>query len=200
MLDSDIGNTILPYVRFYEKEVLNGFKSEQENRPIYDMVDFVRIEIPGNALSIIDTIAGEHHKQQYPMQWARYQNERTDDKIEGTLLRDWALLRASQVKELNHFQFYTVEQVANASDQQVNSVSMIVGMGGHAFRDKARQYLKVAKDSALVQHQNEELGKRDAEIEALKQQMQELMMSLNDKPKRGRPAKDELQESPAESD
>lgn len=175
MLDSDIGNTILPYVRFYDKEVQNNFKSEQENRPIYDMVPFVRIEIPGNSLSIIDTIAGDHHKQQYPMQWARYQNDRTDEKIEGTLLRDWSILRASQVAELKHLKFYTVEQVAQASDQQINVVTSIVGMGGHAFREKAQQYLKLAKDSALVQHQNEELKKRDEEIEALKQQMAQLM-------------------------
>jgi hypothetical protein len=175
MLDSDIGNMILPNVRFYDKEQLNNFKTEQENRPIYDMVTMVRIEIPGNQYSIIDTLAGEHHKRNYPKEWARYQNESTNDKISGTLLSDWSILRASQVKELNHYHFYTVEQVANSSDDQINKVTMIVGMGGHAFREKARQYLKVAKDSAVVEHQNEELQKRDAEIESLKQQMAQLM-------------------------
>lgn len=191
MLDSDIGNSILPHVVFYDKEQINNFKTEQENRPIYDMVTMVRIMIPGNALSIIDTIAGEHHKGNYPKEWARYLNDKTDDNIQGTLLRDWAILRPNQVKELNHFHFYTVEQVANASDEQIGKVAMIAGMGPHAFRDKARQYLKVAKDSATVQHQDEELRKRDQEIDALKQQMTELMASLNsDRKKPGPKAKE----------
>jgi hypothetical protein len=33
-LDSDIGNSILPYVRFYQKEVKHEFNSEKEGRPI----------------------------------------------------------------------------------------------------------------------------------------------------------------------
>jgi hypothetical protein len=198
MLDSDIGNMILPNVRFYDKEQINNFKTEQENRPIYDMVTMVRIEIPGNQYSINDTIAGEHHKKAYPAQWARYQNESTSDKVSGTLLSDWSILRASQVKELNHYHFYTVEQVANSSDEQVGKITMIVGMGGHAFREKARQYLKVAKDNAIVQHQDEELRKRDQEIEVLKQQMAELMSMNQERKKPGpKPKTDEISEEKA---
>lgn len=191
MLDSDIGNSILPAVRFYQKEVQHNFNSEKEGRPIYYMADFVRIEIPGNQYSIIDTFAGENHKKMYPIQWARYQNEKRelgeDMEISGTLLRDWPILTAAQVRELKHYHFYTVEQVANASDDQVGKITMIVGMGGHAFREKAQNYLKRAKDSSILDSQAEELRKRDAEIETLKQQMNALMEKMSDEPKkRGR--------------
>lgn len=194
MLDSDIGNTILPMVRFYQREQLNNFKTKQEGRPIYYMADFVRIEIPGNQYTIIDTFASEYHKKTYPVQWARYQNEKKelgDDSIEGTVLREWNLLTAAQAKELQHYRFYTVEQVANASDSQLAPIVMIVGMGANAFRDKAKAYLARAKDSAIVDAQNEELRKRDAEIEALKSQMNELM---SERKKPGRKPKEETVE------
>ena len=199
MLDSDVGNTILPAVRFYQKEVLHEFNTQKEGRPIYFMADFIRIEIPGNQYSIIDTFAGENHKKLYPIQWARYLNEKKelgdDDQISGTILRDWSLLTAAQAKELKHYHFYTVEQVANASDAQLAPIVMVVGMGAHAFKEKAQNYLKRAKDSAIVDAQAEELRKRDQEIEALKQQMNELMaQSAVEKKKPGRKPKAETME------
>ncbi len=196
MLDSDIGNNIIPAVRFYQKEVIHEFNSKQENRPIYYMADFVRIEVPGNQFSIIDTFASPYHKDAYPIQWARYQNEKKDqgeDDIAGTLLRDWSILTAAQVRELKHYHFYTVDQVANASDDQINKVTMIVGMGGHAFREKAKNYLARAKDSAIVDAQSEELRKRDEEIETLKRQMNELMSAQSANKPRGRPPQEKVE-------
>lgn len=193
MLDSDIGNTILPHVRFYQREMQHEFNTNKEGRPIYYMADFVRIEIPGNQYSIIDTFATDYHKKQYPVQWARYQNEKKDlgdEDISGTLLRDWPILTAAQAKELKHYHFYTVEQVANASDAQLGPIAMVIGMGTHAFREKAQNYLKRAKDSAIVDSQADELRKRDAEIEALKAQMAEIMQTMKaPEPERKKPGR-----------
>lgn len=160
------------------------------------MADFVRIEIPGNNLSIIDTFANDDHKNKYAQQWARYQNEKKDlgdTDIAGTLLSDWSILSSAQVRELKHYHFYTVEQVAQASDQQIGVITPIVGMSGFSFRDKANQYLKRAKDSAILDAQSEELRKRDAEIEALKAKMNELMAMAGEKKARGRPAQEKTE-------
>jgi hypothetical protein len=194
MLDSDIGNNVLPLVRFYQREVKHEFNSEKEGRPIYYMADFVEIKIPGNAHTIIDTFVNESHKRLYPQQWAYYQNQKRDMNeadIQGTLLRDWPILTAAQAKELNHYHFYTVEQVAAASDEQLSKTTMIVGMSGLSFRDRAKQFLSRSKDSAVAEAQAEELRKRDAEIEQLKAQMAALMDNM---PKRGRPAKEEVKD------
>lgn len=180
-------------VRFYQREVEMGYESEQAGRPVYKMQDYVRIEIPGNSTSIIDTFANESHKQRFPMEWARYQNEKVDGEISGTLLRDWPLLNAAQAAELKHFKFYTVEQVANASDAQIASVGMLVGMAPHSFREKAKAYIAHAKDSAVVQAQGDELRKRDQEIADLRAEIERLARLQESKP-RGRPPK-ELQEA-----
>jgi len=80
---------------------------------------------------------------------------------------------------LKHFKFYTVEQVAQASDAQLNTLGMAAGMSPLALRDKAKAYLSGAKDTALVQQQADELRKRDDELAALKAQLAELASKMN---------------------
>lgn len=186
MIESDVANADSRLaVRFYQKEMPNAFESAKEGRPIFYMADFIRIEVPGDRNSIIDTFVRDEHKHRFPIQWARYQNEKRDlgeTDVQGTMLKDWPLLTSAQAAELKHFNFYTVEQIASASDSGLSNVGMVAGMSPHALREKAKAYLANAKDSAVVQAQADELRKRDQEIEALKSQMAELLAA---KPKRG---------------
>ena len=186
-------------VRFYSKEVQNDFLTNKEGRPISFMADFVRIEIPGNQTSIIDTFVNNSHKTRFPTQWAIYLNEKADgnnnpDNVQGTLLRDWPLLNAAQATELKHFKFYTVEQVANASDQQVMAIGMTAGMSPLALRDKAKAFLENAKDSSFAQKQAEELKLRDQQIEDLKAQMERMAKMIEEKAKSDKEAKSETKE------
>ncbi len=176
-------------VRFYEREIEIPHQTEVEGRPIYRMADFVRIEVPGDRLNVIDTIADKGHKMRFPMQWAQYQNDRTTEQVEGTLLRDWPLLNAAQARELNHYKFYTVEQIAGASDQQLAGVSMMVGQSGTSLRDKAKAYIAHAKDSSVVQAQTDALRERDQTIADLKEQVDRLMRMVEQPKRVGRPPK-----------
>jgi hypothetical protein len=80
---------------------------------------------------------------------------------------------------LKHFKFYTVEQVAQASDAQLGAMGMAAGMSPLALRDKAKAFLSSAKGTALVQQQADELRKRDEEIAAVKAQLAELAQKMN---------------------
>jgi hypothetical protein len=166
-------------VKFYQRAINNEFKSNLEGRPIMEMADFIVIEVPGDNLTVIDTFAVDEHKKRFPVQWARYQNEKTDGDIEGTLLHDWPILNAAVAAELKHFRFYTVEQIAAASDAQLNTLGMAAGMSPLSLRDKAKAFLSSAKGSALVQQQADELRKRDEELSAMKAQLAELTNIMN---------------------
>ena len=187
-------------VRFYSKEVQNDFLTNKEGRPISFMADFVRIEIPGNQTSIIDTFVNNTHKTRFPTQWAIYLNEKADgnnnpDNVQGTLLRDWPILNAAQATELKHFKFYTVEQIANASDQQIMAIGMTAGMSPLALRDKAQAFLENAKDSSFAQKQAEEIKLREQEIADLKDQMARLAKMVEEKTKSDKTeAKSEIKE------
>jgi hypothetical protein len=166
-------------VKFYQRAINNEFKSNLEGRPIMEMADFIVIEVPGDNLTVIDTFAVDEHKKRFPVQWARYQNEKTDGDVEGTLLHDWPILNAAVAAELKHFRFYTVEQIAAASDAQLNTLGMAAGMSPLSLRDKAKAFLSSAKGSALVQQQADELRKRDEELSAIKAQLAELTNTMN---------------------
>jgi hypothetical protein len=188
-------NTLM--VRFYKKEVELPYRSEQEGRTVHQMMDFVRIEVPGDRLNVIDTIADRGHKKRFPQQWAAFEAEQNTDHIEGTLLTQVPFLTSAAAMDLRHFKFYTVEQAAAASDAQLANIGASLGMSGFAFRDKCRAYIEHAKDSSLAVRQAEAIRKQEEEMALLRQQVADFIAKGNrpaEETKRGpgRPAKQEV--------
>jgi len=151
-------------VQFYKKSMKQDIASDEAGRPIFKEFDFVRIMIPGDNLTEIDTYANESHKARFPRQWAHYQNQVTNhEDIVGTPIDQWPQVTRSQADELRGLKFYTVESIADCSDQQLQRIGMVAGMSPHNFRLKAKAFLNLANDSAEVAH-------REAEMQALKQE------------------------------
>ena len=151
-------------VQFYKKSVKQDIASDEAGRPIFKEFDFVRIMIPGDNLTEIDTYAQESHKQRFPRQWAHYQNQIANhEDIIGTPLDQWPQVTRSQADELRGLKFHTVESIADCSDQQLQRIGMVAGMSPHNFRLKAKAFLNLANDSA-------EVAQREAEMQALKQE------------------------------
>ena len=174
MLDSDIGNGDQHlHVEFYTHE-----KEPYKDKP------FVRIIVPGDKTNVIDQPVREDHKARFPRQWLHFQMKSDNGQVIGTSLPDWNKDQPEeftdyQMAELQILKFQTVEQVATASDGQLQRV----GMGATGLRDKARAYL-------LSKNQTEsstELAKTRTELDELKAQMAEL---LSEKRKAGRPKKE----------
>ena len=165
-LESDIQNANSRLVVFFHKKAKkNNFRSEQEGRPIFDDVIYIKKMVPGDSLSIIDRPMYESDKAEFPMQWAHFQNKvGSDQVIIGTPLVEWPLLTTAQAEELRAMKFYTVENVAEASDAQIMKLGMMAGMSPHNFRDKAKAFLNKAKDVA-------DDSKRQEEIDILKQEL-----------------------------
>ena len=181
------------------------FKSNKEGRPIFADVDFVNIMTPGDKLNIIDTFARPEHKARFPQQWAHYQNLHGGDSREiGTPLTAWARLSGAQAEELKALKFFTVENIANASDAAIERIGMCVGMQPHAFREMAQRFLKAANDDAILHNTEEANKKLREELEAVRKEaadqqaemlatmkaMQEQMAQLSTKKKPGRKPKD----------
>lgn len=164
-IESDVRNADANLaVTFYKRSVKQDMASEEAGRPIFKEFDFIRIMVPGDNLSEIDTYAQESHKQRFPRHWAHYQNqEGTNQNFEGTPIEQWPLVTRSQADELRGIKFPTVEAVANCSDQQLQRIGMIAGMSPHSFREKAKAFLNLATDSA-------EVAQREAELQALKEE------------------------------
>jgi len=151
-------------VTFYKRSVKQEDESIAAGRPIFKEFDFVRICVPGDNLTEIDTYANESHKARFPRQWMHYQNQvGNEEKIIGTPVEQWTLISRSQAEELKGIKFRTVEDIANCSDQQLQRIGMIAGMSPHSFREKAKAFLNLANDSA-------EVAQREAEMQALREE------------------------------
>lgn len=186
-IDSDIGNADNSlYVTFYKKAVEIADETAAQGRPIFRECDFVRIMVPGNSLSEIDTIAREDHKNRFPVQWARYVNTQGEsENIQGTPIKEWPLVSVSQAEELRGLKFYTVESIANASDLVIQKIGMAAGMSPYEFRNKAKTFLNLANETAeiakkeeQITHLQEENAKIRAETDAKLAQMQDQMAAI----------------------
>lgn len=184
----------LLHVVFYVKSVKDNYKSQKEGRPIFTDVPYVRILTPGNQLSEIDTPAREDHKQRFPLHWAAFTNSQSQETIVGTPVEEWPALSRAEAEGLKAIKFFTVEQIAGASDLQ----SQRMGMNANSLRQKAQAFLANAKDSALSQKQAVELADKDKKIEDLSNRLslltEQVSKMLETKPKRKytKKAKEEL--------
>ena len=185
-------------VQFYKKSLKQDIASDEAGRPIFKEFDFVRIMIPGDNLTEIDTYAQESHKQRFPRQWAHYQNQVSNQEdIVGTPLDQWPQVTRSQAEELRGLKFHTVEAIADCSDQQLQRIGMVAGMSPHNFRLKAKAFLNLANNSAEVAQREAEMqalraendkikAETDAKLAAMQEQMSALLAAVA-KPKTRKP-------------
>jgi len=202
MLPSDENNADSRLaVTFYKRSVKQDDESNAAGRPIFKEFDFVRICVPGDNLTEIDTYANNSHKARFPRQWAHYQNQVAgQEQIIGTPIEQWPLVSRSQADELKGIKFRTVEDVANCSDQQLQRIGMIAGMSPHSFREKAKAFLNLASDSAEVAQREEELqalkeenakikAETDAKLSKMQDQMEALLAAVAEKTPKSRKPK-----------
>jgi len=177
MLASDDNNTEflgarnpddILHVQFYERVEKDNFATQKEGRPIFKNVDFIKIMKPGDNTTEIDTYATEADKRRFPRQWALYQNNKSSEQVQGTDVREWPIIDRATAEGLRAQKFYTVEQIANASDQQ----SQALGMMGPRLKQQAQAYLLKAKDGAANQAQAKEIADLKEQVAQLMQVIQ----------------------------
>lgn len=158
------------FVQFYMRAVMNQFKSAQEGRPIFDEKEYVRIIIPGDKNTVIDTEATRVEKElRFPEQYARFKKNQ-EQSLSGTPLEVWPQMTVGMVAELKAMNVFTVEQLAELPDNLAQRI-----MGAHMWRKKAQAFLDAAAGDAKNSQLAMELEKRDAQIAALQNQLNQIL-------------------------
>jgi len=171
----------LLFVEFYWHEPFDKNKTEDKFletgiwRPIkMERVVYVRIMKPGDKNTIIEEKIREDHKRRWPDKWLYFQiqNGMIDggENQPGWKVEEWPELNEEQVHQLKYLRFYTVEQIAGASDSQVQGL----GMGGIGLRKKAQDACKersTAEVRAELNEKDKELASMQAQIDELKKMM-----------------------------
>jgi hypothetical protein len=125
-----------PNVRFFVAYNLNSVKSANEGKPVYDEITSVSIKFAG----MDETVrrVEEMDKANYPREWEAF-SKGIEAIAEGTPLSEWAMIPASAAKELNHFGFFTIEQLAEAPDAAKAKIGTLA-----QFCVKAQKWVEAA--------------------------------------------------------
>lgn len=147
---------------FYNDVVKNEAKSIEAGRPIFDNVTLIRIITPGSR----DTFVGDatlEYQRRFPQQWARFKAGQDQSEGSGTPLNMLPWMQPNQVAEFKAVGCHTVEQLVGMSD----AISQKF-MGHHQIKQRAQEFLDLAKENAPQLRLKAELEKRDEEIKELK--------------------------------
>lgn len=165
------------YVEFYWNEPVDAWASAEKSREQQRKVEvklpkqpFIRIMVPGDKTSIYETAVQEAHKQRFPRHWMAWQIAEGliggEEDIPGWKISEWDECNADLARDLLYMRFQTVEQLAGASDRQIQGI----GMGGLALRDKAR----VALRNRMGDETRLALEKSESEKKALEERLAKL--------------------------
>lgn len=189
MLASDLNNPefvnpmdpdALMHVEFYWHEPVDGWASRVQGKTVkLPKQVFVRIMKPGDQTSILEVPIREDHKKRWPQKWLYFQmQEGLADKgvqIQGWKITEWDELNGQDelIRNLQFLRFHTVEQIAGASDAQIQGM----GIGGPGLRDRAVAALRnhvSAGVKAQIEARDAKIAAQDAMLQATQQALLEL--------------------------
>lgn len=151
---------------------LNEEKSSKEGRPIYDEREYIMIMVPGER-DIVHRPVWNRDLERFPHQYQAFKNKQNQDAVSGTPLKVVPWLTLSQVKELEYFNCYTVEQLANMPDSTASKF-----MALQKYKQLAKDFLQAAKEAAPLTAMRAELEQRDNQLAAQQAQIVELAKQL----------------------
>lgn len=134
--NKDVNDEAGSVVNFYDRPIMNKFKSNEEGRPTYDSKLFVKIITLGQSHSIVDCEKKPEHEKRYPAAWQRYLDKDTTG-LDGTPIDMWQAISRAQAAELKHINVLTVEHLAKVAD--ANLVNL--GPSALGLREMARNFL-----------------------------------------------------------
>lgn len=165
------------YVEFSRKPRLHPAKSREAGRAIYEEADYVRIHVPGDKSSVVERPVTEMDIQRFADRYKKWKAGQSEAVI-GTPLTALPGMTPAKVEEYRYFKIVTVEQLADANDGLGQKF-----MSFQQDKQRAKAFMEVAANNAPIEKMNEELSKRDAEIENLKTMVEALQAAQSSKRK-----------------
>lgn len=162
-------------VRFFLHPQQNHKKTKEQGRPIFDQVEMVSIQAPGNrktehvanAHSMhYDSNVGKQHTyaERFAEAYRAFKDE-VEDHVAGTPITEASFLDTAQKAEMRAAKIYTIEQLAGMADRNVRNM----GMGFRTYVDQAKAYLDTALGTTALASEMDELRRQIAELKAGKE-------------------------------
>jgi len=161
------------FVQFYRRPCLQPGESAKAGRAIYKEIDYIKIMVPGDKLSVVDTPLDEISRRRFADKYEKWLAG-AGNVVEGTPLSALPKMTPAKIEEYRYFNITTVEQLASASDA--------VGQKFFGFSDDKRSasaFLDMAKGNAPLAKMRQELKERDTKIDRLEAKLLDLDRKMN---------------------
>ena len=177
----------LNQIFFRAVQVANGYRSTVEGRPVFTEKTYITKLVPGDTKVIIDRPMRDQDKEDYPVEWARWEQKKTNT-IPGIPLDSWIAISDTQKAEFKALNITTIDQFAQLPDSSGLNI-----MGFNELREKARALVLVSKDATIMSRMRDETDAKIAAQELAHQaelkKMRDLILEMGEKRKPGRPRK-----------
>jgi len=169
-------------VFFHAVQVQNNFLTAQEKRPIFQERIFLKKLVPGDNTLTIDRPMREQDIEDYPVEWARFEQKK-EATVAGTPLEVWNAISETQKAEFKALNIFTIDQFAQLADIAGNKI-----MGFNDLREKARAFIAASQDSQMFDKIRAETDKKlqaqDVEMAELRAMIAELTAKKSGRPKK----------------
>lgn len=155
--------------KFEKRYIQNEARSREEGRPVFDEREVISFIIGGDSKSAPEQRVTDEIRQRFPEEYAAF--KRGEEIAQsGTPLEMWPWLNTAQVKHLKYLNVFSVEQLAEGGEKLAGSL----GMGGRTLVSQAQAWLETAKNGAVPTRLVEENESLKAEVERLRNQIDEI--------------------------
>ena len=169
------------HVFFHAVQVKQNFETVKQGRPIFVQKIFIKKLVPGDSLEI-DRPMRDTDMDEFPVEWARYQQKKADH-IPGTPIEAWPALNDTQKAEFRAMHIFTVDQFANLADSVGHKI-----MGFNDLRSKARSFVNAGKSEGDRAETDAKFAAQERELADLRA----LVNTMTSRKKPGRKAREEM--------
>ena len=178
-----------PYVRFETRAVEDRTASINAGHYVGKDVDFALITPQGSkdvvereVLLWFTHLDAECKADRFPREWLKAYKELYKDwkdgretPLSGTPIKEWPVLRPTQVKMLLDINVRTVEDLAAANEETLSRI----GMGAHDLKSKAKAWMDSAQDKGKLAEKVAALEAENNDLKATNESLRADMSELD---------------------
>lgn len=156
------------WVRFVRKSARNAYKSDQEGRPVFEPVDYIQIQQPGERDMLMRPVRDED-KARFPKHWEAFQAN-AKQAPDGTPVQMLFPNEPHITDMMIDLRILTVEQLAQLSEAGINRL----GMDGRKYVARAAAAMDQSARTAEVSRLTRELTEAQEKNKLMEDQMAQM--------------------------
>lgn len=156
------------YAEFYDKTIKTD-EISAKGLPVFKSVTYIRIQLKDNH-DVYDQKATPEYMRRFPVEYNRYLLSKKEIE-NGTPLNQFAFLTNSQLESCKYHGVFTVERLAELSDEHTAALNLI------NEREAAKKFLAISKNNTVIADFQKKEKEYKAEIKRLKQEIKDLQSS-----------------------